>query len=620
MDAMWWADIPADEVRVLERLAPTDPTRIRARLRGAFRLRHSDDENAFALAKEEAENAELRGDRHSIAMAYVTWAYTGPVEDPQSLLNFLKEACEILRRVEDRQFEIYASDLLATIFEGMGDYPTALGYTQRTLTLTRQVGDRLFEGYGLSSLAGILTAAGDLEDARQKLQEALDIAAEIEVDRLYSRLLVRKGRVERDLGHLDAALDHFREATEVARRTGNLFTEIDAVSDIAKTHLERDNLEDAETLYRKALGMMDEDARAIVGPTSMLGLARVLLRTDRAGQAVELIIELQALADVFGMLPIQAEANELLANAYKQTGDFERAFDALTEHLKLKETIMQGEADRAVKRLQVKVDLDAAKKDAEIYRLKYVELETMQTQLLESERMAVIGTLTAGLAHEMNSPLGVVKSGLDTTRRALTRLDESLPPNRDRVVETSRQALLTTEASARTAVVRLEGLVDSLRRFTRLDESEYQLLDLADGLDATIAVLSTTLADGIRIERDFESIPLIRGWPGSLNQAFLTLMKNAAEALGSSGTIRVMTRRQPTDEVAVRIADNGPGIPAEVRDRLFDLELSRDGPRARFRVGLATVRSVVQRHHGRIDVTSAPGQGTEFCLYFPTPD
>ena len=616
---MDWADLPPGRVRQLERLAACDPLRMRARLEGAFALRHSDAERCSRIAHTELELAEARGNRHAAAVAWVVIAYAGPLTDPVQLLAELQNAHEVLKEVGDTHFQIRASDLLATIYEGMGDYPTALQYTQSTLRLCREIGDRLFEAYGLSSLAGILTAAEDVDGAMDKLEVAWTIAAELKIDRLHSRLLVRLGRVERQRGMTEQAIEHFRHAHTIAKKSLVRYTEADALGEIGRTFEQQGDLKQAEDVYEQALALMDEEMRALVGPGTMLGIARICLKTDRVERAVQLVNELGGLAARFYMVPVQCDATKLLADAYRQLGDFENAFGALSEHLHLKDTITRGEAQRAVKRLQVKADLEAARKDAEIHRLRYVELATLQTQLVESERLAAIGNLTAGLTHEMNTPLGAVRSSLDTTRRALDRMQDALPKERARSVQTSTDALRAAEATSRSAVERLENLVDSLRRFTRLDEADYQSLDLADGLEATINILSLTLAPGIRIERRLQPVPRILGWPGALNQAFLTLLNNAAEALNGSGTIRVATdmAHREAGGVVVRIADDGPGIPADIKERLFDMELSRDGTRAHFRTGLASVRSIVKRHHGHIELWTEPGQGTEFALIFP---
>lgn len=355
----------------------------------------------------------------------------------------------------------------------------------------------------------------------------------------------------------------------------------------------------------------------MMAPPQLVGLARVHLACDRPRAALVPLEEVTVLGRRYNMVPVLTDATKLLAEALARLGEHAKAYEALGEHLELRETMMRGQAQRAVKRLQVKADLEAAKKDAEIHRLKYVELQTMQSQLLESERLAAVGTLTAGVTHEMNTPLGVVKSGLDTQRRALQKLQVSLPEAPSRAVKASAAALDSAVATSTAAVARLESLVSNLRRFTRLDEAEYQALDVREELQTTLQLLAPQLPPGIHIETELSEVPIIQGWPSALNQAFLTLLSNAAEALGTEGRIRVACEARDQGRVQVTIADDGPGIADDVKARLFDLELSRDGARARFRVGLATVKTVVARHHGRIEVDSQPGQGAAFTISLP---
>jgi signal transduction histidine kinase len=614
-----WGQLDEERVAAVRELSPWDPVRMVARLEGAFGLRHLDSERAARIANEELDRAQLRGNEHAVARAYLVLNYTvREAWDPEEMFDRLEDAFEVFGRLDDAWGRIRAADLLATIAEGMGDYPTALRFTQVTLDDCRRTGERLFLAYGLSSMAGILTAAGDLEGAGEQLDEALQVAEPLGVDRLSARLLVRKSRVERALGHTDACLRLLDEALQRAKRSDAEYTEIESLTELAHARAHLGQPTEAEAIYEQALALLDGEMLALLGPSVLLGLAQVCLDTDRPSRAAEHAERLVQLAQRYGMVPKMAEGTKLLSEAHHRLEDFPNAYRHLAQHLKLREAMMKGEAERAVKRQQVIADLAAAKKDAEIHRLRYVELEAMQTQLVESERMAVVGSLTAGLTHEMNTPLGVVRSSLGTTTKALEKLTQSLPEDRSRAISASLTALETAASTSHSALDRLEALVRSLRRFTRLDEAEYQQLDLVECLGATLDVFASQLPAGVQLQSDLRSTPLIHGWPGALNQAFMTLLRNAAEALGNRGTIRVSTETTATGtEASVVIADDGPGIPEPTRQRLFDLELSRDGPRARFRIGLATVRSVMDRHRARIELDTEVGGGTSFQLVFP---
>ena len=612
---MDWGGLSPEEVERVADLHPLDPERQLARLRGAFALRHSDPARARRLTDEELRQAELRGHQVAMGRARVIQNYVmGETWSPREMLGRLQEAFEVLSCVGDDWGVARGGDLLAYIHENMGDYPTVLRYAQAALEASRRAQDRLFEANALSSLAGVLIAADDAEGAERHLEDALAIAEALGQDRLVGRLLLRRARLEREQGRAQDSLQTLEAAYARARSVDNPYSMVEAVGAMADAHEIQGDLRRAQALYEKGLGSeLRGEMRALMAPPLLVGLGRVHLALGEPEQALAPLEEVTEVGRRYHMVPALTEATKLLADALAQLHRFERAFTVLSEHLELREEKVKGEAQRAVKRLEVKATLEAARKDAEIHRLKYVELHAMQTQLLESERLATVGTLTAGLTHEMNTPLGVVRSSLATQRRAVERLQESLPEPRGRVVKALQSALETSH----TAVERLEQLVNSLRRFTRLDEAEYQSLDLVEEIETTLEVFRPHCPEGVRLVRDLQPVPIIQGWPSALNQALLTLLTNAVEALGASGVIRVATRTTEAQEVELTLADDGPGIPEELRARLFELELTREGARARFRVGLATVKTVVQRHHGRIEVESEVGAGATFRLILP---
>ncbi|HBZ71455.1 MAG TPA: hypothetical protein DEP35_17705, partial [Deltaproteobacteria bacterium] len=194
-------------------------------------------------------------------------------------------------------------------------------------------------------------------------------------------------------------------------------------------------------------------------------------------------------------------------------------------------------------------------------------LREAQTQLVQSEKMASLGQLVAGIAHELNNPIGFVHANLQLMDEYIRKLIESRGsgPGADR----AREALAKLLARSREGTARVKKIVEDLRTFSRVDQADLQEVDLHDGLDRTISLIEPRLKDGIRVERDYGKLPRIRCYAGQLNQVFMNLLINACDALGKKGTIQIHTR--PVDGgVRVEIEDDGPGIPAEIQSRIFD--------------------------------------------------
>ena len=598
-------DLEASQVALLEQLEH------------AFQLRHRNPEEGERIGSAILDIAQARGLAHVEAVSAVVLAYCADISDaPDDGLARLEEAVEICGKVGDQKNLVRAADLIATIFEGTGDYLRALRYAETAFEGARALGDRLFEACALSSLSGIFTATGDLELAEKKARFALKIATEIGSRRMQARLHLRLGRIQRRAGNRDHAGTLLEQTRSIGREVGSVFLQAEALTELGRLYEEQERFADAESALLEALRISDVDTEQIVTPSTKVALGRVYLRTGRPKRARETLSSFGKRATFFDMVPILAEGSRLLAETHDALGEPELALEQYRRHVKYREQAMQGEAHRAVNRYQVKLQLAAAEREAEHQRERYRELEAVQTQLVEAERRAAVGNLAAGLAHEMNTPLGVARSSLDTLGRARQRVADELPSD---AVSGRVQAALSAMQSAQTTSVealrRLEELVLSLRRFTRLDEAEVQNVNLNECVDAAFSLLPPTLCKGILVERLLAPLPRIRGWPGKINQALLTLLVNAAEVQQSRGRIRVesMTRG---DACLVRVIDDGPGIPEAARDKLFEITFDVSGGRTRFRVGLATVRAAMADHGGTIDFETGPS-GTTFTLVFP---
>jgi signal transduction histidine kinase len=260
-----------------------------------------------------------------------------------------------------------------------------------------------------------------------------------------------------------------------------------------------------------------------------------------------------------------------------------------------------------------------------------VRLEQINTAMAESQTEAVIEAkttaltgLVAGISHEMNNPVGAVSSTTETTarsvevvRQVLAEADDLTAARESRRLQRALEALERNSEVVRDAVGRLSGTTATLKRFTRLDESDRQLVDLGEGISSALELLRHQLGEGITIQRRFEEAPRVQGHPGRLNQLFYTLLKNAGESIEGRGAITVSVAGSEGAGVRVVIEDTGRGMAAGMLDRLFDVQFTADASRIHAGMGLPTCRSIVRRHDGTISVRSTPGEGTVFTIELP---
>ena len=253
----------------------------------------------------------------------------------------------------------------------------------------------------------------------------------------------------------------------------------------------------------------------------------------------------------------------------------------------------------------------------------YRQLRETQAELVTTAKMASLGTLIAGVAHEINTPLGALNSNHDTIRRAIHKLqvileDEVVDEHELEDVRRIVRALDGVSATNNMAMERMVKMVDSLRTFGRVDRSEIDHADLHEGLESTLAILAHKLKDPIVVVKDFGDLPRVECYPNQIHQVFMNLIVNALQATQAKGggTITIRTRSDD-GEVSVAVGDTGVGIPAENLARIFDPGFTTKGKRMGMGMGLLIVSQIVDRHGGRLAVESEPGEGSVFTVHLP---
>jgi signal transduction histidine kinase len=250
------------------------------------------------------------------------------------------------------------------------------------------------------------------------------------------------------------------------------------------------------------------------------------------------------------------------------------------------------------------------------------ELRDTQIQLVQSEKMASLGSLVAGVTHELNTPVGVISSMHNTLIRAVDRLKETLSGSssredaEDKTVRSAFEAISNANEIITTGTERLMSIARNLREFARLDEAEFQVAHVHGGIDSTLALLKRDIGDGVAVEKDYGDIPPIYCSPGQLNQVFMTVLRNAAQAIDGAGEIRIKTF-QEDETVHILISDTGVGIPPAQLERIFDLDFKAGESRVKMKFGLSTAYRIVQDHGGTVEIDSAVGRGTVVTISLP---
>ncbi len=240
------------------------------------------------------------------------------------------------------------------------------------------------------------------------------------------------------------------------------------------------------------------------------------------------------------------------------------------------------------------------------------ELQHEQLETIMREKVQALSKLVAGVTHELNSPLGVLKSGLDTQGKAFTRLEAKVSKQDARLLDVARGIGVTLLE----ALGRIEATLASLRNFVRLDEADYQRIDLREEVERVLQRISVPTGKRIEVRRSFQDVPSLLASAKEISQALATIVDNAFEAVDDGGVVEVCIQRA-RDEIRIAIIDDGPGIAPEDMGSLFDVVLRPGVSRVAASFGLAGAQNVAHRHGGRISVRSELGEGATFTMHLP---
>lgn len=260
-------------------------------------------------------------------------------------------------------------------------------------------------------------------------------------------------------------------------------------------------------------------------------------------------------------------------------------------------------------------------------------LKTTQVQMVQQEKMASIGQLAAGVAHEINNPIGFIKSNLCSMHgyttsllQLIDQINQHPDPHLQAIIapllkqadfEYLRQDLPDLVNESLDGVERVAKIIQSLKSFSRIDDNETrEPADIEKAMENSIAIVWNELKYKTQLERNYGSLPLVVCAVNRISQVFVNLLVNAAQSIPDKGIITISTR-QEGNEVQISIRDNGCGIPADKLKRIFDPFFTTKPVGKGTGLGLSVSAGIIQDHKGRIEIQSVDGEGTTFTVHLP---
>jgi signal transduction histidine kinase len=257
------------------------------------------------------------------------------------------------------------------------------------------------------------------------------------------------------------------------------------------------------------------------------------------------------------------------------------------------------------------------------------KLEKANAQLQQSEKLAAIGQLAAGVAHEINNPIGYVFSNLKTLSGYVNdllrivdavdgvgSLEELQQLKRSLEYDYIRNDVEALIHESEDGIERVKKIITALKDFSHIEEEDFHAADLHKGLDSTLNLVNNELKYKAEVVREYGDLPLVECIPSQINQVLMNLLINAAHAIESFGRITVRSGHQD-DWIWLEVEDNGKGIDPNIINRIYEPFFTTKPVGKGTGLGLALSYNIVQKHNGRIEVVSHPGQGTRFRVWLP---
>jgi len=395
----------------------------------------------------------------------------------------------------------------------------------------------------------------------------------------------------------------------------NLDTKFTGLIEIIKGNTKKQYFLPNDYIDLRGFTLSEKQVRTLLA-NPHLDKSQVIDEFSLALNEIDLIIPIKRQKELFGLLLVQGKDKKQFQqeDITLLTTVVNQASLAIENNLFIEETksLTKSLTESRVGKKYVNELEDKNRNLEELYN----ELKETQSQLIQSEKMSSLGQLVAGVAHELNNPIGYLYANMKELQKYIDLLNQSkdgkigIAPEylKDDIDQVIKESIEGSE--------RVKSIVENLRKFSRLDEAEFKYADIHEGLDSTIMLVKKKLSDRIQIHKKYTVLPMVSCMPGHLNQVFLNMLLNAIQAIEKEGNIWISTDLK-NDNIVIKFKDDGIGIPKKNIDRLFEPFFTTKPIGTGTGLGLSISYGIIQEHGGGIKVKSKKKNGTTFIISIP---
>ncbi len=637
-------------------LSETD--RINAQMSFLENLIMSHPQMCLTLVQEPIEASRNAGYEPGIAYGLALQGYAHYMHsDHETALPLLVESLSILEKYNTPQMEGKVTGALATVHISMGNFGEAFAYGQRTLELMEEAGDKEQEGWVLQGFGTGYEEMGQLEQALIYYNKGLEIFKEIDYGVGIGRALTGIGTVYQKQNRYDEAAPIHEESLKLFRANDNAIGEARALNDLGAIALHNGDLDQALALHKQSLDIRKQIGNRQSQSTSLHNLGKTYIAFGKYDQAIENLKEALDIAKEVNARTHAYQIQQTLSEAYEKAGNLKAALHHYRCYHQEKSELFNQELNVRLATMRSAHKIENAENQAEIARLKNIELrekneqlETLlkelksaQTQLIQAEKLASLGQLTAGIAHELKNPLNFVTNFAALSVELMEELETELTKSEGSTTESQNVdpefiAELLTDLRFNTAKVREHG--------QRADNIVRSMLEHARGNTGTKQEtdINVLLRDYVKLayhgmratDREFmvvikesyaDDLPQIMAFPQDLGRVFLNILNNAfytvrekhrKQIAGYMPRVSISTLLTTGSHINIRLEDNGEGIPDGYRKKIFEPFFTSKPTGSGTGLGLfMSYEIIVQGQGGELLVETETGKGSTFIINLP---
>ena len=580
-------------------------------------------------------------------------------------LEYIDKALTLSQKANNRENETTHHYQLGVTYRSLGNYEKALENFFKSLSLSRSVNYYLMEGYCINVIGSVYFEVEDYESALDYYQQGLQLRRQSGDKWGEAGSLDNIGFVHSKMGKWEKAVEFCEQSLAINKITGDKKGQANALVHIAEVHKQTANLKQADQYAKESLQI-----RQVVGDRK--GEAEVLLflsdlqLTNYDAASLPLLLEKARsalkIAEEIKATDLLSRAHFILYDIYKTAGEFQQALPQLEQHINLERQSHKDAINQKIVNLQISHRTEEAKKEAEIFRLRNVELAALydesnrqreeielqkqkaektlselkaaQKQLIQSEKMASLGELTAGIAHEIQNPLNFVNNFSDVNKELLEELIEEVDKGNIEEVKAIANDVISNEEKINHHGKRADAIVKGMLQHSRSSHGIKEPTDINALCDEYLrlsyhGMRAKEKSFNATIKTDFDNtIGNINIIPQDIGRVVLNLLTNAFYIVdekkkqnvpGYEPTVTIKTAQNHLSggrgaEVLISVSDNGKGIPQKVLDKIFQPFFTTKPTGQGTGLGLSLSYDIIKAHGGEIKLETKEGEGTTFIV------